>query len=252
MPTFEIICLANSRKNQGRCIAGLKTDGSGWLRPVSTLSDGRLERNNYILDNDQEPQLFDILEIECSEHRPECHQPENWVITQKKWRLVGSPNRQKLMEVLKPELDRNAILQGLFGNFSDRVEYELLQQSPTRYSLVYVKPQSINWLVQEYSGNKIYRAAFTSNNIQYDLRITDPDWESRMAQAQLSVGNYSSDEVIDRLNLEDFTADGFRFTISLGEPFVPTGYQQRYCFKMIAAVINTTQITRRLNQRGNL
>ena len=252
MPIFEIICLANSRKNKGRCIAGLKTDGSGWLRPVSAQLDGRLDRDNYILDTNHEPQLFDILEIECSERRPECHQPENWLITQKQWRFVGFPNRQKLTEVFKPELDKSAVLQGLLGNSSDRVDYELLQQNPTQDSLIYVKPQSINWVVQEYSGNKIYRSIFTtSNNIQYDLRITDPDWESRMAQAKLPVGNYSVDEVINRLNLVGFTADGFRFTISLGEPFTPTGYDRRYCFKMIAAVINTTQITKRLNQLGD-
>jgi hypothetical protein len=246
MPIFEIICLANSRKNKGRCIAGLKTDGSGWLRPVSTQSDGRLDQDNYILDTDHEPQIFDILEIECSEHSPECHQPENWLITQKKWRFVGFPDRQKLTEVLKPELDKSAVLQELLGNSSDRVDYELLQQNPIQNSLIYVKPQSINWVVQEYSGKKRYRSIFTtSNKIQYDLRITDPDWESRMAE--LPVGNYSADEVVDRLSLVDFTADGFRFTISLGEPFIPTGDDRRYCFKMIAAVINTTPITKRLN-----
>jgi hypothetical protein len=252
MPVFEIICLARSDKNQGRCIAGLKTDGSGWLRPVSTQSDGTLYRDNYILDTAREPQLFDVLEIECSEHRPECHQPENWVIKQKKWRFVCLPNHQKLTEILKPELDKNATLKEIFGNSSDRVDYEWLQQNPTQYSLVYIKPQSINWVVKEYSGNKRYRSIFTSNNISYDLRITDPDWKFRMAQAQLPVGNYSSEEVIDRLNLTDFTSDGFRFTISLGEPFIPSGDERRYCFKLIAAVINTTQITKRLNQLGIL
>jgi len=247
MPIFKIICLASSDKNRGRCIAGLKTDGSGWLRPVSAQPDGTLYPDSYILDIDREPQLFDILEVECSEHRPECHQPENWVIKPKKWRFVGSPSRQLLTKILKPELDRSAALSELFGNSSDRVDYELLQQSPAQYSLIYVKPQSINWEVQEYSGSKRYRAIFVSNNAQYDLRITDPQWKSQMDQAQLPVGIYSSDEVINRLNLVDFTSEGFRFTISLGEPFTPTGYERRHCFKMIAAVINTTQIAKRLD-----
>ena len=247
MPTFKIICLASSDKNRGHCIAGLKTDGSGWLRPVTEQLDGTLYPDNYILDIDREPQLFDILEIECSEHRPECHQTENWVIKPKKWRFVGAPNRQMLTKILKPELDRSAALHELFGNSSDRIDYELLQQDPAQYSLIYIKPQNINWVVQEYSGSKRYRSIFASNNIQYDLRITDPQWKSRMDQAQLPVGSYSSDEVIDRLNLTDFTSDGFRFTLSLGEPFIPTGCERRYCFKLIAAVINTTQIAKWLN-----
>jgi hypothetical protein len=247
MPTFEIICLANSDKRGGRCIAGLKTDGSGWLRPVSASSDGTLFPGNYILDTGAEPQLFDILEIECLEHRPKCHQPENWVIKPQKWRLVGSPDRQMLKRILKPELDRSAARRELFGNSLDRVDYELLQQNSVQYSLVYIKPQHISWVVQEYSGRRIYRAIFILNNIYYDLRITDPKWKSKMDQAQLPVRSYSSNEVIDRLNLVDCAPEGFRFAISLGEPFTPTGYERRYCFKLIAAVINTTQIIKRLN-----
>ena len=81
MPAFEIICLANSTKYGGRCIAGLKTDGSGWLRPVSPRADGTLYPEHYMLDGNKEPELFDILEIECTGHRQECHQPENWIIS---------------------------------------------------------------------------------------------------------------------------------------------------------------------------
>lgn len=247
MPIFEIICLASSDKKGGRCIAGLKTDGSGWLRPVSILADGTLYPDNYILDTNREPQLFDILEIECSEHRPECHQPENWVISQKRWRFIGSPNRQKLIEILKPELDKNATSDGLFGNSSDKIDYQWLQQNPTQRSLAYLKPENIAWMVREYSGNKRYRAGFTLNNIFYDLRITDPDWKSRMDNAALPVDDYSSAEVINRLNLTNFTPEGFRLTVSLGEPFIPSGSDRQYCFKLVAAVINTTPITNRLN-----
>jgi hypothetical protein len=63
MPAFEIICLANSTKYGGRCIAGLKTDGSGWLRPVSPRADGTLYPEHYMLDGNKEPELFDILEM---------------------------------------------------------------------------------------------------------------------------------------------------------------------------------------------
>jgi hypothetical protein len=251
MPVFEIICLASSDKKSGRCIAGLKTDGSGWLRPVSVQLDGTLFPESYILDTNREPRLFDVLEIECSEHRPECHQPENWIIKQKKWRFVGFPSRQKLIEVLKPELDRNNLIEELFGNSSDRVEYEWLQKNPAQYSLTYIKPKSINWIVQEYLGRKRYRACFTLNNISYDLRITDPVWKAQMDQAQLAVGNYTSSEAIKRLNLVDFTSDGFRLTVSLGEPFTPSGSDRLYCFKLIAAVINTAQIRNLLNQLTN-
>lgn len=227
----------------GLCIAGLKTDGSGWLRPISRRENGALDPSDYLLDIvNRPPQVFDILRIECLEHRLKPHQPENWVISQKKWQVIGSLKQRELIEILKPEIDRNAKLEHLFGNSSDRVEYELLQKNPALHSLAYIKPKNITWIVGEYQGKKNYRAKFTLANNSYDLKITDPDWKARMDKAELSVGNYSSSVAIDKLNLIGFTSEGFRLTISLGEPFIPTGSERKYCFKLIAAVINTTSM----------
>lgn len=242
MPTFRIICLASSNKNGGRCIAGLKTDGSGWLRPVSEDPDGTLYPANYILNIGREPQLFDVLEIDCSERRIEYHQPENWIIKPIKWRFVTFPSPQLVVRILKSEFDKSSALANLFGNSSDRVDYTLLEQNPAQYSLLYIKPQNISWEVQGYQGKRKYRAAFILNNIEYDFSITDPQWKLKMDR--LPVGKYSSEEIIRKLSLVDYTAEGFRFVISLSEPFTPHGYVQKYCFKLIAAVINTRQISR--------
>jgi hypothetical protein len=243
MAIFEIICLASSTKYGGLCIAGLKTDRSGWLRPISTREDGALYPNDYLLDLiNRPPQIFDILRIECLEHRLKPHQPENWVISKEKWQLIGSLKQRELIEIIKPELDKNTKSEHLFGNSSDRVEYELLQQNHASHSLAYIKPTSIIWIVSEYQGKKNYRAKFTLANNSYDLKITDPDWKDRMDKAELPMGNYSSSAAIDKLNLIGFTSEGFRLTISLGEPFIPNGSERKYCFKMIAAVINTTSM----------
>ena len=202
MAIFEIICLASSTKHRGLCIAGLKTDGSGWLRPISIREDGALYPSDYLLDLvNRPPQVFDILRIECLEHRLKPHQPENWVITKEKWQLIGSLKQRELIEIIKPEIDRNAKSEHLFGNSSDRVEYELLQQNPAPHSLAYIKPKNIIWIVGEYQGRKNYRAKFTLANNSYDLKITDPDWKARMDKAELPVGNYSSSVAINKLNL---------------------------------------------------
>ncbi|MCU0567558.1 MAG: hypothetical protein MUF49_13290 [Oculatellaceae cyanobacterium Prado106] len=250
MPVFEIICLANSDKRGGRCVAGLKTDGSGWLRPVSRQPGGILQPEHYLLDIDCEPQLFDILELDCAAHRPECHQPENWLIQPKQWRFVGFPDLPQLNEILKPELEKSAALSTLFGNLGDRVDYPSLQKNPTAYSLLYLKPEKVQWVVQDYIIHKKYRAIFFSNLVQYNFPITDPIWKAQMDQAKLPEGQYSSAQIIDKLGLSDFTDDGFRFTMSLGEPFAPTGEGKQYCFKVIAAVMNTSQVIQRLTQRA--
>ncbi len=57
---LDIICLANSRKLTGRCVAGLRTDGMGWVRPVSALPDGTLSMKDYTLDHGNEVELLDI------------------------------------------------------------------------------------------------------------------------------------------------------------------------------------------------
>jgi hypothetical protein len=88
MPEIEMVCLANSRKHQGRCVAGLITDGSAWIRPVSSAADGSLFPSHYILQDGTETQVMDVVHLEVRQHRPENHQPENWVIGKSKWQLV--------------------------------------------------------------------------------------------------------------------------------------------------------------------
>ena len=77
MPTFEILCLANSKKHGGRCVAGLRTDGGGWVRPVADTEDGALFPEHYMLPDGSEPRIMDILRISPRECRPRPHQPEN-------------------------------------------------------------------------------------------------------------------------------------------------------------------------------
>lgn len=238
MAIFEIICLASSIKNNGLCIAGLKIDGSGWLRPISQRSDGALDVNDYILDNNCKPKIFDILRIECSEHRPSCHQPKNWIISNKKWEFVGISNDQQIKEIIEPERQRNSSLSNLLGDLSDKIQYELLQQQNASSSLACVRPENIiYWSVGRYDVKKNYRVIFSLNQNTYNLKITDPNWIDKMNKAEFLDGKYSSEEIINRLQITNCEPKNFNFTISLGEPFKPTGYENKYCYKMIAAVI---------------
>ena len=91
---IEFICLANSVKEQGRCVAGLRMDNNSWIRPVSEAPGGTLFRPTYVLDNGEQAALLDVIEVGVSTPRPEPHQPENWVLEDKQWRILGrlSPN----------------------------------------------------------------------------------------------------------------------------------------------------------------
>jgi hypothetical protein len=107
MPQFEIICLANSRKHGERCVAGLRTDGSGWLRPVGTVPEGTLYPPPYTLHDGTEAGLLDVIRVGVRTHRPVPRQPENWVIDGTMWALNARPLRDNLSHGL-----RNAIVSG--------------------------------------------------------------------------------------------------------------------------------------------
>ena len=63
----------------------------------------------------------------------------------------------------------------------------------------------------------------------------------------LKEGIYSCEEVIEKLNLNNFEPDQFRLTISLGEPFQPQFHSEEiFCYKLVASVINVTDIIKRL------
>ena len=56
----------------------------------------------------------------------------------------------------------------------------------------------------------------------------------------------SCEEVIAKLELQNFEPDKFRLTISLSEPFQPSAEKPELCYKLVASVINVTDITKRL------
>jgi hypothetical protein len=61
------------------------------------------------------------------------------------------------------------------------------------------------------------------------------------------MGIYSCEEVIEKLNLENFEPDKFRLTISLSEPFQPSFQSEEiFCYKLVASVINVTDVAKRL------
>ncbi|MDB9373752.1 dual OB domain-containing protein [Nodularia sphaerocarpa] len=245
MPIFEIICLAKSTKHGGICIAGLKTDGSGWLRPVSHKRDGTLYPEHYTLTNDSEPQLFDIIRISCTKPEPKCHQPENWLIdSRKSWEVLGSLTLSQARSLLIPEIQRHSSPE-LLGTSDKQIFYENLEKSSAQSSLALIKPDQIQWQVKKkFHNEKKFRCLFFLSGSFYDLPITDPIWTDKLDYFE--EGIYSCEEVIEELKLYNFEPDKFRLTISLSEPFIPFGQEKKSCYKLVAAVINVADVKQRL------
>lgn len=216
---IRFICLANSRKMAGRCVAGLRLDRDEWVRPIS--EEGALLRRHYVLDDGNEPALLDIIEVNVSEHRPKPYQPENWLLENKQWKLIKRLNPKEAYTLLERSLVSTP---DLFGNTSDRVPLAGLQKNPVPESLVLIKPTDVSWYItRSVRGKRQTRALFSVSRVTYDLPITDPVWEQRLKN--LDLGVHSKGAVDIRPD------DILLFTISLGGPF------EGQCYKLIAGII---------------
>lgn len=148
MPRLRIICLANSRKLGGRCAAGLRLDGGGWIRPVSNFTDGTLYPNQYTLDDGSIPQLLDIVEIGVKCPRPAVHQPENWLVDGTPWRLLRRPGKKEEINVIWEHVIDDLLL---FGNSGDRVP----ENENVECSLALVRVADLRWrITTSYRGKR--------------------------------------------------------------------------------------------------
>lgn len=105
----RILCLANSFKTGGRCIAGMEYPVIGkrtWIRPASDSPTGEVHEYQIQLQDGNLPEVLDVIDIPLIGPKPVHHQKENWLIdahgkwkkaAQETWhaceRLVESPNR---------------------------------------------------------------------------------------------------------------------------------------------------------------
>lgn len=224
MPVFEIICLASSRKRGGWCIAGLRSDGQGWLRPVGLGSEGTLYPAQFTLTNGTRAQVLDTLRVGVSHPLPKPHQPENWQLDGTRWELVARPPVGAALPALEAAVRAGPTLLGSLGS---SVPCESFTQNPASASLTLVRPRHIHWVVEKHSKTDKWqtRVRFDlEGGAAYDLSVTDPAWQRRMI-GRAEGAPHSRDDL-------GIPADAdVLLTVSLGEP-----YNDR-CYKLTAAVI---------------
>ena len=235
MPTVDVICLANSYKHGGRCVAGLRLDGSGWVRPVSTEPEGVLLAWHYTLAGGGEAALLDVLKMHLVCPQPAPHHPEDWLMDTGQWQAATRVGPSEVREVL---LQSIAPGPELLGGTQSRVAYKALQREPAAGSLALVRPQDLHWLIEEghQVGKRRVRAVFTLAGIPYSLPLTDPVWMKRLAS--LPCGRHPSKA----------SGPDILLTISLSEPFKANGF----CYKLVAAVIALPTTSTRENALGRM
>lgn len=220
MPTVEIVCLANSWKRGGRCVAGLRTDGTGWVRPVSAEPEGILQAKHYQLAWGREAAVLDILNVPLLGPQPAPHHPEDWRVDTGRRKRGGPVSSQALLEFLDQGLSYGP---KLLGDCNEKISHSFLQCHPAAESLALVRPETLSWQVrrQPDAAKPKIRAQFVLADAFYSLPLTDPVCLHRLAN--LPDGDHAWD-----------TGQTPLLTISLGEPFG----QNADCYKLVAGVIS--------------
>jgi hypothetical protein len=217
----KIVCLANSWKNQERCIAGIDLDTGNWIRPVCGQrpydNDGRVPRNIRLVEG-KEPELLDILEIPLADTGENFgFESENLTILAGQWKLVGKAEPKDLYQYC---FNYPHILHNLHKYVKESDLKSLPFENRRTLQLTYVekfdvKPQKNENGLTKWKGT----LENTSGQRLVEVAITDPAFIAKLEAGYQTQGNYL-------------------VTVSLGMPGQYIGWEEEnYCWKLIAGVI---------------
>lgn len=224
--TRTIVCLANSIKHGGRCVAGIElVNGQvgSWIRPISDRSTHELSISQHQFADGVDLHPLDVMEVSLDAAAPAGFQTENWrIATGSVPRKVGTLRYADLQAVREePRM--------LFWNgdsstrgTNDRVPAEELLR--LNRSIVLVEPDDLCVVVSTnpYSHHREVIAEFVFRGVPYEMKISDPGYKAWYLG--LGVGRYD--------------LGAAHVTVSLAEPWTaPTAGSASYSYKVVAAII---------------
>jgi hypothetical protein len=172
MPT-RFVCLANSYKEGGRCVAGIVLDNNNnpimqnsrprWIRPVSNAVHGEIHSHLVTHIN-----ILDIVEIDDTGKREDGYQSENVSFNENTIRKTGTFPKNNLIPLCEDKIS-------IFGNRGKAVSEEKI--NTLNHSLMLICVNNFEAVDKIYEDNKDKhqtRLVFTYSGNNYDLPVTDP------------------------------------------------------------------------------
>ena len=218
----RLLCLANSRKLNGRCVAGIELSGNqrlGWIRPVSAREHEEVSEYERQYDDGSDPRVLDVMDVPLLEARPKGYQQENWLLDPDHyWKRVSRVGWSDLERLADPEsplwIDGNSTYNGR----NDRIV--LGEAGGLKSSLRLVRVDRLTLSVFKPGaafGNPKRRVQgrFVHHGTEYHLWVTDPGYEREYLLKP--DGDYELGESF--------------LTVSLGEP------HDGACYKLVAAIM---------------
>ncbi len=235
MEKHLFICLANSFKYGGRCIAGIEirlsadektfrvVDDDGeprWIRPVQRETTHK----EIPTETARNIRILDVIELSNTEACGAGCQNENFYYS--RMRIIKSlPFSQKVLQALLSK--RDFVLHSQ-GRFLTHKEY-----CANKGSLMLIEPEEPEIIREEKLKDGIkkiqYKTRFTYKGNEYLVSVTDPRYLERME-------GYSNVPLIGK-----FPTGTFYYAISMTEePVEVDGQLQHY--KLIAGIIDTRSV----------
>ncbi|HWR46939.1 MAG TPA: hypothetical protein VN327_04865 [Pseudonocardiaceae bacterium] len=219
----RLVCLANSRKLHGRCIAGrelLARNLGEWIRPVSDREGEEVSDSERKYEDGGDPRVLDIIDVPLIGPKVKSHQSENWLLDPSKyWRKVGEFGHRNLSFLA--DAPGPLWINGHQTNNgqNDCVPVEEADKTDGSLKLIAVASglQLCVCRTGENFGNPRRRAQaeFSFGGMNYRLWVTDPLIET---------------EYLARVD-GVYALGSSYLTISLGEPW------DGRCYKLVAAII---------------
>lgn len=214
----RIVCLANSRKLSGRCLAGrdYTNDKAGkWIRPVSARPSEEVSEYERSYEDGTDPKLLDIIDITFVRAVPKLHQRENWLLdADRYWRRVGSITPALLSGFTEnpATLWTNGV--STSNGLNDQVPVSELQKLNRSLYLIAPSEMQLHVFAPGAAFNNPKRrvqARFAYLGVSYWLWVTDPKIErDYLAQPN---GTYQLGKCYVTASLGEAHTDGFAYKL---------------------------------------
>lgn len=214
---MKILCLANSFKEGGRCLAGILLDDNNqpvikanrpvWIRPICNTEHSQVP--TYLCSHIK---VFDVIEIDNANIIAEGYQSENTTFNENSLNVIGRIDNKAVLN----NLCDNNLNSVVFGNRGKAVPEDIIQN--INYSLMLIMSSNFQVIEQEYHDREYpqIRLTFSYNRASYNLPITDP----------VFLNDYKKNSEL----LDD--KDEIFLVLSLGVPF------NDWYYKLVAAIIH--------------
>ncbi|MFD3525224.1 hypothetical protein [Streptomyces sp. NPDC058653] len=221
----RLVCLANSRKLSGRCVAGMVWGDSGeWVRPVSSRLTREVSDRERQYEDGTEPKVLDIIAVPLVRPQSNEFQSENWLLDPAYyWRKTGRVGWRRLLRL---EQRPSALWINGFSTYHGNDDRLPIEQAVTLSdSLKLIRIANLKLQVHVPGAafgdqKRALRAHFSYARHGHILKVTDPIYEQEyLAKPE---GMYELGESF--------------LTVSLGEPY------EGYVYKLVAAIIERAKV----------